>query len=162
MDKLTHFTALRAAARVAFGIAVLGGCTAAATEEDSASTESDIKAKKAKAEDDCPSHEDAGAKPDAKPSCENVLASAFPDGGSFMDMQNPPQVSDEVKTCCVEHLTSESEETWKLQYRWSCCGVLDNWNNPDPKISMACTPWGPPVPPSMKRRRTSLSTMGVA
>jgi hypothetical protein len=150
MDKLTHFAALKAASRVAFGIVVLGGCSAAATEEDTVASESEINAKAP-----CPSKQDAGtdAAP-SKPSCENVLASAFPDGGNdFSSMQNPPKVSDEVKTCCAEHLASEDENTWQLQYRWSCCGVLDNWNNPDPKISMACTPWGPPVPPAMKRMK---------
>ena len=150
MDKLTHFAALKAASRVAFGIVALAGCSEAATEEDTLASESNIMSKDP--EKPCPSKQDAGtdAAP-AKPSCENVLASAFPDGGDdFSSMQNPPKVSDEVKTCCAEHLKSEDENTWQLQYRWSCCGVLDNWNNPDPSIGMACTPWGPPVPPSMK------------
>jgi hypothetical protein len=80
-----------------------------------------------------------------------VLASAFPDGGGdFGASQNTTPVSDDVKTCCTEHLQSDSAETWSLQYRWSCCGVLDSWNNPDPAISIACTPWGPPVPPKMR------------
>lgn len=143
MDKLTHFRALRAASRVAFGVAVLGGCTAAATEDETASSESSINAK-----DPCPSKTDAAP---PKPSCENVLASAFPDGGDdFMASQNPKAVSEEVKTCCEEHLTAPGEETWNLEYRWSCCGVLDSWNNPNQAISIACTPWGPPVPPKMK------------
>jgi hypothetical protein len=146
MDKLTHLNALRAAARVAFGVVVLGGCSAAATEEDAVSTESEINAK-----DPCPTKTDASApKPDAKPSCDAVLASAWPDGGtSFMPDENAPPVSDDVKACCEEHLTSDGE-TWNLQYRWSCCNVLDSWNNPNPQISIACTPWGPPVPPRMK------------
>lgn len=145
MDKLTHFAALKAAARVAFGVAVLGGCTAAENQEETVASESEINAKAP-----CPSKADAGPKPDAKPSCENVLASAFPDGGDdFMASQNPKAVSDDVKACCEQHLTS-NDETWNLQYRWSCCGVLDSWNNPNQKISIACTPWGPPVPPRMR------------
>lgn len=158
MDKQAHFAALKAAARVAFGVVVLGGCTAAATEEDTVASESEIN------KAPCPSKADAGAKPDAKPSCESVLASAFGDAGNDWSFtQNPPAVSQDVKTCCSEHLKSETGETWNLQYRWACCGVLDNWNNPDQSIAIACTPWGPPVPPSMKRRRTALSTIeGVA
>ena len=147
MDKLTHLNALRAAARVAFGVVVLGGCTAAATEDETASSESSINAK-----DPCPSKTDAAApKPDAKPSCENILASAFPDGGNdFMSSQNPTPVSDDVKSCCEAHLTDTTKPSWEQEYRWSCCGVLDSWNNPNPAISMACTPWGPPVPPKMR------------
>jgi hypothetical protein len=147
MDKLTHFAALRAAGRVAFGVIVLGGCSGAVEKEDVVYGESEINAK-----DPCPSKVDAAApKPDAKPSCENVLASAFPDGGNdFSSSQDPnaKAASDDVKACCEEHLTS-NDETWNLQYRWSCCGVLDSWNNPNQAISIACTPWGPPVPPKM-------------
>jgi hypothetical protein len=150
MDKATHFAALRAAARVAFGVIVLGGCSAAAEKEDAVANESEINAK-----DPCPSKADSGPAPDAtptKPSCDTVLASAFPDGGDdFAASQDPNAklVSDDVKACCEEHLTQD-DETWNLQYRWSCCGVLDSWNNPNQKISIACTPWGPPVPPKMK------------
>ena len=150
MDKLTHAAALRAATRVAFGIAVLGGCTAA-SEEETVATESEIN------KAPCPSKADAGAKADAapaKPSCDSVLASAFPDaadgGDNFMDSRDAGAVSDEVKACCEEHLTSDAGATWQKQYRWSCCGVLDNWNSPNQSIGMACTPWGPPVPPRMR------------
>lgn len=148
MDKLTHFNALRAAARVAFGVAVLGGCTAAATEDETASSESSINAK-----EPCPTQTDAAApKPDAKPSCENVLASAFPDGGDDFGLsQEPPKaVSDDVKTCCEEKLTDQSEASWMFEHRWACCNVLGSWNSPDREIAMACTPWGPPVPPRMR------------
>jgi hypothetical protein len=158
MDKLTHFAALKAAARVAFGVVVLGGCTAAATEEEAVSTESEIN------KAPCPSKADAGAKPDAKPSCENVLASAFGDAGDdFSVSQEPPKaVSEDVKTCCHEKLTDQSEASWMFQHRWACCNVLGSWNSEDRSVAMACTPWGPPVPPSMKRRASSLSTLGVA
>jgi hypothetical protein len=152
-----HFAALGAAARVAFGVAVLGGCSGAVDEksEEAYAGESAVNAKE-------PCHRDAGPAPDAKQSCDQVLASAFPDAGGWVSPSDPqPAVSDDVKACCTEQLLS-TQETWELKYRWQCCGVLDSWNNPNQQIAMACTPWGPPVPPPMKRRRTMAAMHGVA
>lgn len=151
MHNDVSFAALRAAARVAFGVVVLGGCSGAREPADEASaTESGINEKK-----EPPCHEDA-AKPE-KPSCDAVLVSAFADAGPddfvWNDPSNPrPPVSAEVKACCEEKLTAETA-TWNIPYRWSCCAAIDNGIG-NPKIGTACTPWGPPVPPSMMRRRT--------
>lgn len=148
MHNDAHFAALRAAARVAFGVAVLGGCSGAeAPEGDAIAAESEIN--KAPA---C--HKDAG-KP-AKPSCDAVIASAFADAGPndwvWNDPSNPkPPVAADVKACCEEKLTAEETTTWNMPYRWSCCAAIDNGAG-NPKIGIACTPWGPPVPPSMNRR----------
>ena len=146
MDKLTHLNALRAAARVAFGVAVLGGCSAAVTEEETVASESEIN------KAPCPSKADAAPPPDAKPSCDTVLASAFGDAGDdFGATQDPPKaVSEDVKTCCHEKLTDQSAESWTFEHRWACCNAFGSWNSPDRAIAMACTPWGPPVPPAMK------------
>lgn len=89
--------------------------------------------------------------------CAPVLADAFPED-AFPDSNT---VSQEIKDCCA--LTAEYYDnlamangffdhgvidSWKERY--NCCAVND-WNDG----SMACTPWGPPTPPSaknMKRR----------
>jgi hypothetical protein len=164
MDKLTHLNALRAAARVAFGVAVLGGCTAAATEEDATPGESDIKSScgspsdagaKADANADAKTDAQADARADAKVSCQALLAASFPDGGDgYLDYVNKKikPGSDDVKACCEEALAPANMlNTETGQYRWSCCGALGaNGPGTSPEIAMACTPWGPPVPPKMR------------
>ena len=153
-----HLAALKAAAKVAFGVLVLNGCSATTEEskpDDTATDESAAYTKKKAC------HEQA----DAKPSCDAVLASAFPDAGTFVwhDPSDPdagPPVSADVKACCTEELTGTPEtEVWKSKYRWACCDALGSWNSGDRKVAIACTPRGPPVPPSMARRR---SFAGVA
>ena len=153
MDKLTHVNALRAAARVAFGVAVLGGCSAAVTEDETAYSESSINKEPSATGEPCPTKTDAAAPtPDAKPSCDTVLASAFPDAGDdFALTQEPPKaVSEDVKACCEEKLTDQSEASWMFQHRWQCCNVLGSWDSPNRDVAIACTPWGPPVPPRMR------------
>lgn len=145
MQSDVHYAALKAAARVAFGVAFLGGCSSAAQDgNDGVTSESAVKA---------PCH-DASA-PDAKKSCDAVIASAFPDAGPEQWVANNPgaaSISAEAKACCTEKLTAKDAHASSVPYGWSCCSALDSWNNPDPTIAIACTPWGPPVPPAMKQR----------
>lgn len=161
-----HLAALKAAAKVAFGVLVLNGCSAATEEptpDDTATDESAAYTKKKKA---CHEEADAAVE-DAKPSCDAVLASTFPDAGAFV-FHNPgdptPPVSADVKACCTDELTgTDGGFGWQSKYRWACCDALGNGGGTgerDQKIAIACTPWGPPVPPSMARRRAFVE--GVA
>jgi hypothetical protein len=164
MTNDVHLEALRAAARVAFSVAFLGGCAAAnANADDEALTsggpeaaESDLKggtpAKKKKPASvgatsptaSAPCHADAGTKPPV--SCEQVLASAFPTPGMYPGEKK--NVSSDVEACCEKELLSD-EGMGTSKHRWDCCA---NVTSNDPKIMIACTPWGPPVPPAMRRR----------
>jgi len=153
-----HLAALRAAARVAFSVgavAMVNGCsTDASKESDSGETaessESAVISRPAR-----PPCTDAGAP--AKPaSCEQVLKSAFPVPGDYQ--WEPVAQSAEVVSCCDQELTKHGSGT---KYRWDCCVAFDPNTVPageDPpgvfsgNHGLACTPWGPPVPPSMARR----------
>lgn len=148
MDKLTHLNALRAAARVAFGVAVLGGCTAAAAEEDTASSEASINTA-TKEKDDCPSKADSGAKPDAKLSCDELIAASFPGVDPDEYVWEPkPGASAELQACCKDQLL---ENGASMAYRFHCCTVVDRTgDDPGWQLGAACTPWGPPVPPKMR------------
>jgi hypothetical protein len=160
-----HSAALRAAAKVAFSVAFISGCTAPTdvTEEgatgrggtEPATTESDISTKNpknpkkkstSKSADvaaPCQHDKDASA---PKLSCEQVVAAAFPTEGTYPGVKKA--VSAEVQTCCVELL--DQSHGALADHRWDCCANLPA--DAGQKVGMACTPWGPPVPPSMKRR----------
>lgn len=152
-----HFAALRAAAKVAFSVAFVGGCSAATTladDETGETTESAYNAKKPSktVKPPCPTKtKDAG-----KPSCDAILASAFGDAGAWPTGDEP--VSPEVKSCCAEAITKSLAQdpiSGRADYHWQCCGAT-NWGadiDVDGGIGMACTPWGPPVPPAMKKRK---------
>ena len=110
--------ALRAAAKVAFSVAFIGGCAAQAAEADDATNpdgtepattaEADLSAKnKTKKKSDKTSalpsgchHEDASV---PQLSCEQVVAAAFPTEGHYPGKKQ--SVSAEVQTCCAELLS---------------------------------------------------------
>ena len=85
-------------------------------------------------------------------SCEEIITEAFLEN-TFPD---PATISTEVKDCCT--LTAEYYDALALQddgsYDWT---VIDQWTHRDSCCSatgwsdgsMACTPWGPPTPPSI-------------
>jgi len=173
--------ALEVAAKLVFSIAFLNGCSGAgalggaesADGEEPVSNESAIAergatpgAKRAGSKSPAPekpcTEEEAGlAKP---PSCEAVLAAAFPTPGDYQSM--PVAQSKEVVACCDEELTTNGVMS---MYRWDCCVAYDPEVTPEPhrgfsnpEHGMACTPWGPPVPPSMKRARRSASIVARA
>ena len=161
MRRDVHASALRSAAKVAFSVAFLGGCSAApavtAGEEpagnpddvDPVTTESELGAKKGKptkpklaAPTGTSCHGNDAAPPRA--SCEAVVAAAFPTEGSYPGVKQA--VSSDVQACCVA-LLDESHGAL-ANHRWDCCANL-----PDPapqSVGIACTPWGPPVPPAMR------------
>jgi hypothetical protein len=155
-----HTAALRAAAKVAFSVTFLGGCAAATTDlaegdpatggygSEPATSEADLSAKGPKKKpgakaDGCRHDKDASV---AKPSCEQVVAVAFPTDGNYPGVKQ--SVSADVQTCCAELL--DKSQGALAHHRWDCCANLPA--DAGQKVSIACTPWGPPVPPSMKRR----------
>lgn len=151
-----HASALRSAAKVAFSVAFLGGCSAAPAvtageeppgnpdEVEPVTTESELGAKKRKTKrptpTSCPSKEPPRA------SCASVVAAAFPTEGDYPGVKQA--VSSEVQACCVQ-LLDESQGAL-ANHRWDCCANLPEVA--PPSVGIACTPWGPPVPPAMKAR----------
>lgn len=156
-----HAAALRAAAKVAFSVAFIGGCSAAdpepaegadpvtASGAEPGTSESDLSAKKPKkpklvaaAGTSC--HGDGSAAP--KPSCEAVVNAAFPSEGAYPGAKQ--SVAPDVQACCAELLVKSQGAL--PNHRWDCCANLPA--NAPQNVAIACTPWGPPVPPAMKRR----------
>ncbi len=87
--------------------------------------------------------------------CQNIIKEAF----ATEEFPSRESISQEVKDCCT--LTAEYYDALALdnqimdysawEHRNECCSAVE-WSDG----SMACTPWGPPMPPSakkMKRRR---------
>ena len=157
-----HSAALRAAAKVAFSVAFIAGCSSPADETTDGenadntdgvapgTTESDIKTGKkphaSKGEQlasGCHTGKDSGA---PKLTCDQVVAAAFPTEGNYPGKKQA--VSAEVQTCCAELL--EKSQGGLATHRWDCCANLPA--DAGQSVGIACTPWGPPVPPSMKRR----------
>lgn len=172
MNRDVFSAALRATAKVAFSMALVAGCTTSEGTEPTGASDSDIK----KGCPDDPSKADAApdsspdAAPDASADCTALLASYdaerekflaavsahYADGGADEDAPKAPPVSAVTTSCCREEVSAKG---WKSAHRQSCCyGALvseDGWQpDPDPAIAMACTPWGPPVPPAMRPLRT--------
>jgi hypothetical protein len=145
-----HSAALKAAAKVAFSVALLNtACANEASTDDEASNESALAKGPAAEAPDC--HDDKQPK-----ACSSVLASAFPTPGGYQ--WEPVPQSAEVVACCDKELTVHGAMT---PYRWDCCvaydpKAVDGGTPPGPWSGghgLACTPWGPPVPPSMNRRK---------
>lgn len=139
-----HFAALRAAARVAFSMALLNACSSAAegADEPKATGEGEeglASSEAAMSSPDCPDH-----------TCASVLAAEFPKPGDYRWEREPR--SKQVVECCQKELAKHGSQT---QYRWDCCVAFDpetgEGGSDGDGQSWACTPWGPPVPPSMER-----------
>jgi hypothetical protein len=169
-----HLAALRAAAKVAFSVAFLGGCTSAVadlpgddepTTDDSAeSSESAVKSgsnkAKPKPKPKTPAANNAGSTAchnssggTAKPTCDDLINAAFPTEGNYPGTKK--NVSKEVQSCCFQRLVSDTDGM--ATHRWDCCANAGTLSTEDQqKVFVACTPWGPPVPPSMTRGREKL------
>ena len=146
MDRHVHLAALRAAAKLTMGISFVAGCSstdAPAIGSDDTNLTDHAPTPASDASAPCDGSTDAGA-----PSCESLLASAFPspawdDFRTYRTEAAPlPTATPEVRACC-EKITSESEQ------RWECCNLLGGGDSLGSGL-LACTPWGPPVPPAMR------------
>jgi len=170
-----HSAALKAAAKVAFSVAFIGGCSAQSnqapagepdtSEHGVTASNEDETGKPAaaadagaigtsasgKASSEPPCHRDASVPP--APSCDVALASVFA-GSTDQYPGTAKTLTEAERACCVTHLT-DNDEIWSAGHRWDCCASLsgtDGGTADFSEIGMACTPWGPPVPPAMKRR----------
>ena len=88
--------------------------------------------------------------------CKPIITEAFADDSFPM----PSELSQEVKDCCAltaayyDALTAKTND-FNLVMEWEnkdqCCSALE-WSDG----SMACTPWGPPTPPSARKMKRSI------
>lgn len=148
MHSDVHLAALSAAARVAFGVAVLGGCSGAVQSGEKGADEAAYSESAVNADPPCHDPPDASKEPatppDATaPSCDDVIAAGFP-GVNPDDYvwEKKADASAELTACCTQKLV---ETQGMMPYRFHCCTATD-----DPAVGIACTPWGPPVPPRMR------------
>jgi hypothetical protein len=136
MRKDIHLAALRAGARVAFSTALLAGCSAGPETGTSDPATDNLTGKS-----------DAGAcVPGAKFSCTDLIEAAFP-GTDDPSPGTKQTVAHAVQACCAEELAAKRGF---IEHRWACCANLDPSDSTH--VGAACTPWGPPVPPAMRRR----------
>lgn len=127
MRRAVHIAALRMASKVALTGSVLS-CTASSSTPISATP----------AKETVP---DAGPKAEEKVSCTTVIAKAFPTEGKWPGEKQ--SVGADVLACCQEVLL---EHQGGAPHRWDCCASIDKKD--DMHLHAACTPWGPPTPPS--------------
>ena len=172
-----HLAALKAAAKVAFSVVLLNGCGGTADGTGSG-TNAASKANGSSSGSPAPSAADNGTQPpasskpptteppplssaDAGPpqNCDELLTSTFPTAETDPYQWTPVAHSKEVVGCCLAELKKNDTGS---KYRWDCCVAYDPQETPTgPGIGHrddligACTAWGPPVPPSMKRARRS-------
>lgn len=86
--------------------------------------------------------------------CEALITEAFPDPNQW---PNPETIAQEVKDCCqlaAEYydelaLQADGSFDWNVFTQWEhqnqCCAAIEYSGG-----TMACTPWGPPMPPKLK------------
>ncbi len=171
MNRDVQLRALRAAARVAFSlssVAVLG-CGGATSEVESpppagSGTATANEPEKTASNDPggkttTPERRPAANDPPPTPppssstdkSCEKIVTEAFPTPGMYPGEKK--NVSAEVTSCCEKLLSTP--DAFTFANRWDCCANVET--SKDAAISIACTPWGPPVPPRMiaARQRSS-------
>jgi hypothetical protein len=86
---------------------------------------------------------DAGA-------CIDLVNATFATNDDYPGVKR--DVSAAVRSCCADLVVNARESV--EAHRWNCCANLPP--EPSDEAIMACTPWGPPVPPAMKRRASLL------
>ncbi len=168
MDARVFDSALSAAARVAFSVALVSACSQA----DSG----DVKSADALTGGEpprgggstgaTPKHEmsDAGASCDAAidpgvpafTCTERGIKDLFVTNDAGDPEIDPTKVNSDVVACCEKQLSAVDNRdagpvSWEVIS--ACCydvvGVTGGWPYPT-RHPRACTPWGPPVPPAMR------------
>ena len=88
--------------------------------------------------------------------CQPIIEEGF----AKEEFPRSENISEEVKDCCAltaEYYDALSSETGNFnvtmdwEHRDQCCSALD-WRGG----TMACTPWGPPTPPSAHKMKRSI------
>ncbi len=132
MRSETHRRALIAAARIAAGAAILGACSGPAEVPPETTVVSEPT--------------EAPANPVPAPTPEEVLAcTEMVDKADF----KAEPLAAELLACCstlaedADNRAVAGTLSQQFPHRNECCSAL-NWGG-----SMACTPWGPPNPPTM-------------
>lgn len=162
-----HALALRSAAKLVLGMASLAtvttACSAEATDETGASTDAVMTKNdtndKATNDNAILDNGLGGTGAQTTAECKETLASAYPHPGGYQ--WKPVAEPADVVACCHEELVAHGAGS---HYRWDCCvaydpnatpstGASDGTQSFEQSIGWACTPWGPPVPPAMKRIR---------
>jgi hypothetical protein len=158
MRRDVHLAALKAATKVAFSMTLVGCASASpggVASDEAASTTRPPAAGCHSGEEsgaDAAADASSGAAPDAggtgDGSCDAVVAAAFPTPSEYPGTKQA--VSAEVAACCDELLSTDQGVGGHAgEHRWDCCANAAHPEN----VGMACTPWGPPVPPAMRVRR---------
>lgn len=171
-----HALALRSAAKLVLGMASLATVTTACSSETTDETGASTDAVMTKNDDAKATNDNAvvidnglggtGAQTTAE--CKEVLASAYPHPGGYQ--WEPVAEPADVVACCNQELVAHGAGS---HYRWDCCVAYDPNATPstdatDTKpsfrdsIGWACTPWGPPVPPSFDRVNKKTRKMSPA
>ena len=141
--------ALRAAARLAIPafLFACGSTTASPTNDESSSTssESDLSAASCKNKVDryCAAEHPYETKQDC---CRAEVADADFPTPVHWGADPDPRVDALTRGCC-QVLADEATQnnTFSFPERGECCPAI-GWN-----AAGSCTPWGPPVPPAMRR-----------
>ena len=159
-----HSLALRAAAKMAFSVAFVGGCSSSAPgvpADDYPGGEGPATAESGYTHGGKPCTKDASAPPRPALDCDALVNAAFPDAGAWPD--GKPLVSKEVASCCEKIILGQEGDGGRAHpHRWTCCAALDWGQGSSQELGTACTPWGPPVPPAMRRRESPASSLGLA
>ena len=170
MRKETFQKALRATARITCCASIFGlGCdfdSKTETNTDTGSDNQDTNDEDTTDTDttdtdttDTNDTEDSGTQPDPvyDEECEVLISEAFPDPTQWPD---PETIAQEVKDCCqlaAEYydsiaLQADDSIDWDILYSWEyrdqCCEALE-WQSD----TLACTPWGPPMPPKFRNAK---------
>lgn len=172
--------ALRAAAKVAFSAVFVTGCNGQADNASACSTAVECADRRnpngpyaealggGDASEGSEMSGDPAEKPDASIAvgdadadapavdCAEMVHAAFGTDGPYPG--EPKMVSAEVRDCCAVLLRADSVVT--LEHRWDCCANLTPAAASE--VTLACSPWGPPVPPAMPSALRALATTGVA
>lgn len=156
MNASTHRRALAAAARLALATVALDACDKDRAEPTPPAPQPDAAHDHgggehvAKADEPTPSPTSApvesSAPVDPIRECRGLVDEAFPKESQYPGEKR--NVSAKVQTCCAELLVHDTSDL-AGRHRWDCCANLPEGDR-DPKVGMACTPWGPPVPPRMR------------
>jgi len=165
MERETRRLALRQAAKMVLGAAFVGcgGAMAAEAPPDAASDgRGAVDAKTAAHDAAAVSPKDAGLACDLTPEdagisessvacCLALTESATPDAGGF-DFDPSPWAADPSLSGCCHALYEKNDHNLVSfvygqgsHWRYDTCGICAKLVG-DP---VACTPWGPPVPPAM-------------
>jgi len=148
MDARTRREALRAAAKVALSLAAAGtlACGSTATDADE-TTASEIRRRA-----EAGVSNDGGDGGLSLAQCMEKLDAQKEQFGPDADSPIPPvkyERTDEVLACCDTFLARHSTIPNAREHRWNCCATINDSVEDFFQGPTACTPWGPPMPPSM-------------